>query len=96
MIVRVEQVLWTLSYLDDLDADFARFYRREWWEHSGPRFFARALRLMTYGGTLAAQVEHDLRVEQEQREADPEPADDVPDILDALDARDMVGLVEVG
>lgn len=89
MTARVEQVLWTLFHLDDLDADFARYYRREWWQHSGPQFFARAVRLPAYGGALAATIEN-------QRQTDPLSVTDAPDILDALDDPALAGLVEVG
>lgn len=89
MIVRAEQVAWTLFCLDDLDADFARFYRREWWQHSGPLFFARADRVVMYGGVTALALR---RYADEPDEREPEP----PDVLDMLNDPAYRDLVEVG
>lgn len=89
MINRVEQVAWCLPYLDDLDADFARFYRREWWEHSGPLFFSRAVRVVAYDGVTASAIRRDMDREPEH---EPEP----PDVLDMLNDPAYAGMVEVG
>jgi hypothetical protein len=84
---RADQVVWTLFHLDDLDADFARFYRRDWWEHSGPRMFARAVRLFAYDGVLAAVARRLAPV--------PDP-DEPPDVLDMVNDPAYAGMVEVG
>lgn len=87
---RVDQVSWCLLYLDDLDADFARFYRREWWEHDGPRFFARAVRLVAYGGVMTNRLDA-LRAEDAA-----EVVNEVPDVLDMTNDPAYAGWVEVG
>jgi hypothetical protein len=68
-----------LDYLDDLDADFLRYYGREWWEMTGPRFFSRAERVAAYGGVLAYRI----RSEAEGAEAD--EVDDLADLGDLID-----------
>ncbi|HEU4754006.1 MAG TPA: hypothetical protein VFU47_12930 [Armatimonadota bacterium] len=64
MICRARQIAWTLAHLRDLDADFLRFYGREWWQMTGPEFFARAARVSAYGGVMTAI----LRAEQAEAE----------------------------
>lgn len=60
--------MWTLEYLDDLDADFLAWYGidLEHDEISAPRFFALATRLFAYSGVMAARAEN-------EREQDPAP-----------------------
>lgn len=79
MTDRAREVGWVLDYLDDLDADFLRYYGREWHEMTGPRFFSRAERVGAYGGVLAYRV----RAEREEAEAD--QVDDLDDLGDLID-----------
>lgn len=55
--------MWILDYLDDLDADFRRFYRidgigDERFPHdmSAHRFFALAHRVSAYEGVMASRL----------------------------------------
>lgn len=54
------EVVWVLDHLDDLDADFLRFYRIDITQDDTvdpPRFFKLAYRLPAYQGVMAARVE---------------------------------------
>lgn len=53
MIARMAELVWVPLFIDDLDADFARFYRADWETLSGPRFMTRAQRVPLYGGVVA-------------------------------------------
>lgn len=68
MTERIGEVAWVLDHLDDLDADFARFYRCDLYALPGPRLFSRAQRVTAYGGVMA------LRLQQEAEDAGPLPA----------------------
>jgi hypothetical protein len=58
------ECVWVLDHLEDLDADFIRFYRiYDFYELSFIRFFNLAVRTPAYGGVMA------VRVEQAQEEA---------------------------
>lgn len=63
---RVEELLWILDHLDDLDADFLAIYRidLERDEITARRYFALAQRLPAYQGVMAARLD-------EQREEQP-------------------------
>lgn len=78
---RVQDIGWTAYHLDDLDADFLRFYGRDWRELDGPRFFALAERVGAYGGVIS------YRISEQHEGAEDEGADDLSDLPD---------LVEVG
>ncbi|MFE3031584.1 hypothetical protein ACFXKY_08035 [Streptomyces canus] len=56
---RVEELLWVLDHLDDLDADFLAIYRidLEQDEISARRYFALAHRLPAYQGVMSARQE---------------------------------------
>jgi hypothetical protein len=58
---RVEELVWTLDHLADLDADFLAIYGIDLDEHeiSAPRYFALAHRLTAYQGVMAARVEEE-------------------------------------
>lgn len=43
---------WVLDHLEDLDADFLRYYRTDWASLDGSRFFSLAERVVTYGGVM--------------------------------------------
>ncbi|WP_406444567.1 hypothetical protein OHB14_36770 [Streptomyces sp. NBC_01613] len=62
---RVEELLWVLDHLEDLDADFLAIYGidLEHVEISARRYFALAFRLTAYMGVMAARTEE----AQEQR-----------------------------
>ena len=90
MMDRVESATWIVPVMDDLDADFARFYRRDWWEHTGPRFLARAERVHVYGGAVAEAFRRALA------ERETTAPDEPPDVLDMLSDPAYAGMVEVG
>lgn len=52
MTARIQEIGWILNHLDDLDADFLRYYRQDWRTLDGPRFFSLAERVVTYGGVI--------------------------------------------
>ena len=58
---RVEELLWVLDHLDDLDADFLAIYGidLEQADVSARRYFALAHRLTAYQGVMAARVEEE-------------------------------------
>lgn len=57
--------MWVLDHLDDLDADFRRFYgiagigREEFGDLSGPEFLSLAYRVGAYGGVMAVMAQED-------------------------------------
>ncbi len=58
------ECVWVLDHLQDLDADFIRFYRiYDFYELPFTRFFDLAVRTPAYGGVMA------VRVEQAQEES---------------------------
>ncbi|MBD9700642.1 hypothetical protein IHE56_00755 [Streptomyces sp. ID01-12c] len=61
IIGRVEERLWVLDHLDDLDADFLAIYGidLERNEISARRYFALAYRLTAYTGVMAARAENE-------------------------------------
>ena len=65
MTERIGEVRWVLRYLDDLDADFARFYRCDLYDLSGPRLFSRAQRVTAYGGVMAIRLHEENEAERE-------------------------------
>lgn len=66
---RAGQTAWVLDYLDDLDADFLRFYRVDYTDLTGPRFFSLAARVGVYGGMMTERIR-----QTEVDEVDPMPA----------------------
>jgi len=56
MTARIAELSWVPSHLDDLDADFARFYRCDWETLSGPRLMTRAERVALYGGIVTQRL----------------------------------------
>ncbi|MFI5473213.1 hypothetical protein ACIA6D_23605 [Streptomyces cacaoi] len=58
---RVEQLLWILDHLDDIDADFLAIYRidLERDEITARRYFALAHRLPAYQGVMATRVDEE-------------------------------------
>lgn len=79
MTQRAGELSWVLHHVEDLDADFARFYRVDWQTLTGPRFFSRAQRVSAYGGIMSAVVEAEARAERATREAlDMEGDDTLP------------------
>lgn len=51
-------MVWVLDYLEDLDADFLRFYRIDGFDSmDSQRFFSLALRVPFYDGVLTARIE---------------------------------------
>lgn len=53
----MEQVLWIVHYLDDVEADFLAIYRIEDpWSLPAPKFFALTWRLVHYQGSVQAMV----------------------------------------
>lgn len=68
MTERAGELMWTLGHLDDLDADFARFYGVDWQTLTGPRFFSRAQRVTAYGGVMTHLVTEDIRRQEEVEE----------------------------
>jgi len=68
MIERALQVLWVLDYLDDLEADFLRFYNIYdlYNDIESRRFFSLAFRVSAYGGVMSARVGED-KEQQEKR-----------------------------
>lgn len=67
MMERTDEIGWVLLHLDDLDADFARFFHVDYLDLDGPRFFTRAQRVSAYGGVMT------MRLAEVGREAEPEP-----------------------
>lgn len=63
----MEELVWILDHLADLDADFLAIYGIDLDEReiSAPRYFALAHRLTAYQGVMAARVEEE-RDEQDQ------------------------------
>ncbi len=59
IVERVEELLWVLDHLDDLDADFLAVYHIDLLEQeiSSRRYFALAQRLPAYTGVMAARLE---------------------------------------
>lgn len=58
-------MIWVLDYIEDLDADFLRFYRIDGFlEMDSVRFFSLALRLGFYDGVIAGRI----RIEHEEAE----------------------------
>lgn len=55
-MARVQEIGWVLDHLDDLDADFCRFYRLDWRSLDGPRFLSLAARVVAYGGVVYQQA----------------------------------------
>ena len=68
--------MWTLEYLDDLDADFLAWYgidlERD--DISGPRFFTLATRVFAYSGVMAARAENEREQDQTPRPPARQPA----------------------
>lgn len=63
------QIAWVLDHLDDLHADFRRFYGIDLDaepELDGPRFFSYAQRVGVYGGVIAARIDEQQRDEPGQ------------------------------
>ena len=57
MTARVMEVGWAVHHLEDLDADFLRFFRLDWSTLDAPRFFSLAARVSVYGGMMTFRVE---------------------------------------
>jgi hypothetical protein len=59
VVDRVEELLWVLDHLEDLDADFLAIYGIDLLEQeiSAHRYFALAYRLTAYQGVMAAVAE---------------------------------------
>jgi hypothetical protein len=54
---RLEQVLWVVDHVDDLDADFCAFYGTpDMMALPGVRWLRRAYRVFAYEGVMAARV----------------------------------------
>ena len=87
MTERAGEVAWVLNHLDDLDADFARFYRCDLYDLSGPRLFSRAQRVTVYGGVVA------FRLREQTQEDDPEP---LPAGARAVPLSELSDLIEMG
>lgn len=68
MTERTRELVWVLRHLDDLDADFARFYGCDYQTLTGPRFFTRAQRVTAYGGVMTAIVQEAQRPEEAEGE----------------------------
>lgn len=56
---------WVLDHQEDLDADFLRYYRKDWTELDGPRFFSLAERVLAYGGVMYYRAMEAARDEPE-------------------------------
>lgn len=56
MIQRAGELAWVLQHQEDLDADFLRYYGRDWDSLTGPRYFSLAQRVSAYGGIMTAVV----------------------------------------
>ena len=64
---RVQQIGWTLDYVDDLESDFSVFHRvDDIMSLPAPEFFRKAWRLGSYAGVMQARL-----VEQEPDPAPP-------------------------
>jgi hypothetical protein len=61
VVDRIEEVLWVLDHLEDLDADFLAIYGidLEQADVSARRYFALAHRLTAYQGVMAARVDEE-------------------------------------
>lgn len=61
MVDRIEEVLWVLDHLEDLDADFLAIYGidLEQADVSSRRYFHLAHRLTAYQGVMAARVDEE-------------------------------------
>ena len=70
MTQRTREVAWVLDHLDDLEADFLRFYRLDTDTLTGPRYFRLAHRVSAYGGVMTARV----NAEQQQPGVMPTPS----------------------
>jgi hypothetical protein len=72
IVERVEERLWVLDHLEDLDADFLAIYGLdlEHVEISAPRYFALAYRLTAYTGVMATRAE-EAREEQRPTSSTP-------------------------
>ena len=84
MIERVPEIGWTLGHLDDLDADFLRYYGRDWTELDGPRFFTLAERVGAYGGVIAFRYHEATR---DDPEAEPDDWDSDPALAGLVEVR---------
>lgn len=89
MTQRAGEIAWVLDHLDDLDADFARFYRCDLYSLSGPRLFSRAARVTAYGGVMTLRL-------HEQREPEQEDAGPVPAGARVVPLHEMSDLIEMG
>jgi len=69
VVDRVEELLWVLDHLEDLDADFLAIYGIDLLEQeiSAHRYFALAQRLTAYTGVMAARVEEEREEQQSSR-----------------------------
>lgn len=91
MMERVQQTAWVLDHLDDLDADFLRFYRVDYMDLPGPRFFALAARVSVYDGMLTA------RIRQAEIDAtDPLDAAPVPEGAKVVPLSEIADMIESG
>lgn len=86
MTDRAARVAWVLRHLDDLDADFARFYRCDLYDLDGPRLFARAERVTAYGGVMAIRL----------REQQAEDEEQVPAGAQVVPLEHMADMIEIG
>lgn len=69
---RIDQIVWVPEYLDDLEADFLRFYGiYDIYDMEGPRFFKSAVRLLAYGGVMTARAQYES--EKASGKANPTP-----------------------
>lgn len=89
MMERAGEVAWVLDYLDDLDADFFRFYRVDYTDLAGPRFFSLAARVTVYGGLMAERV----------RQAEEDTSDPMPSVAAGakqVPLSELSDLIEIG
>lgn len=58
----MSEIIWVLEYLDDIDADFLRFYGIDLSQDdpvASARFFKLAYRLPAYQGVISARIDQE-------------------------------------
>lgn len=90
MMERASHTAWVLDYLDDLDADFLRFYRVDYTDLAGPRFFSLASRVGVYGGMMTE------RIRQQTAEVESEPMPSIAADAKQVPLSELTDLIEMG
>jgi hypothetical protein len=90
MTARADELIWVPYFRDDLDADFARFYRVDWETLDGPRFMTRAERVPAYGGVVAARMARTVRAPVEDDTLPP-----IPQGAQVVPVSALAGIVEM-